>query len=52
MGVFRKQGVYWIDYWVNGGCKRERIGLDKPLANTVLCKRRVPIIIVDPDKRR
>jgi hypothetical protein len=31
MGVFKKQGVYWIDYYVSGHRKRERIGLDKPL---------------------
>ena len=27
MGVFKKQGVYWIDYDVGGHRKRERIGL-------------------------
>jgi hypothetical protein len=26
MAVFKKQGVYWIDYYVNGHRKRERIG--------------------------
>jgi hypothetical protein len=35
MGVFRKQGVYWIDYYVNGHRRRERIGPDKRLAETV-----------------
>lgn len=39
MGVFRKQGVYWIDYYVQGHRKRERIGPDKRLAETVLRKR-------------
>ena len=24
MGVFKKQGVYWIDYYVSGHRKRER----------------------------
>jgi integrase len=43
MGVFKKQGVYWIDYYVNGHRKRERIGSDKRLAETVLRKRRVEI---------
>lgn len=43
MGVFRKQGVYWIDYYVNGARKRERIGPDKRLALTVLQKRKVEI---------
>jgi hypothetical protein len=41
MGVFKKQGVYWIDYYVSGHCKRERIGPDKRLAETVLRKRKV-----------
>jgi integrase len=43
MGVFRKQGVYWIDYYLNGHRKRERIGPDKRLAETVLKKRKVEI---------
>ncbi len=32
MAVFKKQGVYWIDYYVHGRRKRERIGQDKRLA--------------------
>jgi integrase len=43
MAVFKKQGVYWIDYYVNGQRKRERIGPDKRLAETVLQKRKVEI---------
>jgi integrase len=43
MGVFKKQGVYWIDYYVQGHRKRERIGPDKRLADTVLRKRKVEI---------
>lgn len=43
MGVFKKQGVYWIDNYVNGHRKRERIGPDKRLAETVLRKRKVEI---------
>jgi hypothetical protein len=43
MGVFKKQGVYWIDYYVNGHRKRERIGADKRLAETVLRKRKVEV---------
>ena len=43
MAVFKKQGVYWIDYYVNGRRKRERIGPDKRLAETVLRKRKVKI---------
>ncbi len=43
MAVFKKQGVYWIDYYVNGHRKRERIGPDKRLAETVLKKPKVEI---------
>lgn len=43
MSVFKKQGVYWIDYYVNGRRKRERIGPDKKLAETVLKKRKVAV---------
>ena len=43
MAVFKKQSVYWIDYYVNGQRKRERIGPDKRLAETVLRKRKVEI---------
>src|SRR5919108_1442097 len=43
MGVFKKQGVFWIDYYVSGHRKRERIGPDKRLAETVLRKRKVEI---------
>jgi hypothetical protein len=43
MAVFKKQGVYWIDYYVNGRRKRERIGPDRRLAETVLQKRKVEI---------
>ena len=43
MAVFKKQGVYWIDYYVSGRRKRERIGPDKRLAETVLRKRKVEI---------
>jgi hypothetical protein len=43
IGVFKKQGVYWIDYYVSGHRKRERIGPDKRLAETALRKRKVEI---------
>jgi hypothetical protein len=43
VSVFKKQGVYWIDYYVNGHRKRERIGPDKRLAENVLRKRKVEI---------
>jgi hypothetical protein len=41
MGVFKKQGAYWIDYDVQGRHKQERIGPDKRLAEALLqnCKR-------------
>ena len=35
MGMFKKQGVSWIDYYVNGRRKRERNGRDKRLVETV-----------------
>ena len=43
MAVFKKAGVYEIDYDVNGRWKRERIGPDKRLGETVLKKRQVAI---------
>jgi integrase len=43
VAVFKKQDVYWIDYYVNGHRKRERIGPDRRLAETVLKKRKVQI---------
>jgi hypothetical protein len=36
MGVFKKQGVYWIDDYLNGHRKRERIVPDKRLATAIL----------------
>jgi hypothetical protein len=36
MGVFKKQWAYWVDYYVGGFRKRERIGPDKRLVETVL----------------
>jgi integrase len=43
MAVFKRQGVYWIDYYVEGQRKRERIDPDKRLAENVLRKRKVEI---------
>jgi hypothetical protein len=43
MNVSKKPGVYWIDYYVNGPRKRERVGPDKRLAETVLHKYKVEI---------
>lgn len=38
MGVFNKQGVYWIDFSINGHRTWERVGADKRLAQTGLCQ--------------
>jgi hypothetical protein len=35
--------VYWINYYVSGHRKRERIGLDKRLAKIMLRERKVKI---------
>jgi hypothetical protein len=43
MGVFKKQGVYWLDYYVDGHRKRERVGPDKRLAETVPHRYKVKI---------
>jgi hypothetical protein len=42
-GIFIRDGAYWIHYYVDGQRKRERIGPDKRLAETVLRKRKVEI---------
>ncbi len=36
MAVFKKQGVYWIDDYVNSHRKREGIGPDKRLPEDLL----------------
>jgi hypothetical protein len=36
MRVFKKQGVYWIDYYLQAHRRRERIGSDKCSAKTVM----------------
>jgi hypothetical protein len=41
--VFKKQAMNWIDYYANGRPKRERIGRDRPLAETVLRKHKVEV---------
>lgn len=43
MGVYLKNGNWFIDYRVNGRRKREKIGPNKTLAETVLKKRKVEI---------
>ena len=52
MAVFKKQDIYWIDYYVHGRRKRERIGPDKRLAEVVLRKRQVSAEGKYLDKRR
>ena len=39
MGVYQKGNTYYIDYYVDGRRKRECIGPDKRLAETVLEKK-------------
>ena len=43
MAIFKKQGVYWVDYYANGRRKRERIGSSYKLAQEVLHKRKAEI---------
>lgn len=43
MGVFKKHGSWYIDYYVNGRRKREKIGPNKRQAELVLKKRKVQI---------
>jgi hypothetical protein len=40
-GGFKKQSAYWIGYYLQGHRKRERIGPDKRLAETVLRRARL-----------
>lgn len=43
MGVFRKNGSWWIDYRAGGQRRREKIGPSKALAEKVHAKRQVEI---------
>ena len=43
MGLFKRNNDFWIDYYVNGKRRREKIGTSKALAETVLKKRKVEI---------
>ncbi len=43
MGVYCKNNIYFIDYYVNDRRKREKIGSSRKLAETVLSKRKVEI---------
>jgi Meiotically up-regulated gene 113 len=54
MGVFKRNGCYWIDYYHQGKRKREKISTDKKLAETVLRKRLVELAenVIDINDRR
>ena len=43
MGTYLKGTDYYIDYYVNGRRKREKVGPSKKLAETALQKRKVQI---------
>ena len=43
MAIFKKDGAWYIDYYVNGRRRRERIGSSRKLAEAVLGKRKVQI---------
>jgi integrase len=43
VGVFSRQGNWWIDYYVDGRRRRKKIGTDKKLAEIVLARRKVEI---------
>jgi len=43
MAIFKRQNVWWIDYYVCGQRKRERIGPSHKLAEEVLYKRKTEI---------
>jgi hypothetical protein len=43
MGVYERNDSWWIDYYVEGRRRREKIGLSKKLAEMVLKKRLVEI---------
>ena len=43
MGLYKKDGGWYIDYYVSGKRKREKIGTNKTLAENVLRKRKVEI---------
>jgi integrase len=43
MAIFKKQGVWWVDYYASGQRKRERVGSSYKLAQDVLSKRKAEI---------
>ncbi|MEO0301668.1 MAG: site-specific integrase [candidate division WOR-3 bacterium] len=44
MGIFKKNGNWWIDYYVNGRRKRKKIGKSKRQAEIILAKIKSQII--------
>ena len=43
MGVFTKNGTFWIDYYAQGRRKREKVGSSKTLAEKALKKRQIEV---------
>ena len=43
MAIFKRQGAWWIDFYVCGKRKREKVGLSHKLAEEVLHKRKLEI---------
>lgn len=43
MAIFKKRGIYWIGYYVNGRRRREPVGSSHKLAEEVLHKRKAEI---------
>ena len=43
MGIFRRQNVWWIDFYASGQRMRERIGASHRLAEDVLAKRKAEV---------
>jgi integrase len=43
MGIFKRQKDYWIDYYIQGRRRQEKIGPSKKLAQAVLAKRKIQI---------
>ncbi len=43
MGVFTKNGNFWIDYYAGGRRKREKVGPSKTLAEMALKKRQIEV---------
>lgn len=44
MGVFKKNGAWWIDFYADGNRHRERIGKNKQFARKILEKRRTEVL--------